>query len=579
MSKPSLAETHPELAKQWHPTKNGELTPRGVTYGSKRKVWWKCEVADDHEWRSKINDRSSGNGCPCCSGHKVVYSNCLATKNSDLAKEWHPTKNNDLTPFDVVAGTGRKVWWKCNIADDHEWQASIDNRTNGTKCPCCSGKKTVSSNSFAILKPDLAAEWHPTNNGDLKPYNFTIKSGKKVWWRCDKADDHEWSAKISDRSNGSDCPYCNGNKVVLSNCLATTHPDLAKEWHPTKNEKLTPSDVTNGSGKKVWWKCNVADDHEWRATIIDRQKGNCPCCNGKKVVLSNCLQTINPDLAREWHTTKNGDLTPFDVTSNSHKKVWWKCDKADDHEWKASINNRSNGNGCSCCSGKTVVTSNCLATTNPELAKEWHPTKNAGLTPYDVTKQSHKKVWWQCDKGNDHRWLSTTANRNIGNKCPYCDLTPQSRQELIITFELKTIFKNIDPKGFKTILDRRLRAIDIFIPLLKLAIEFDGSFWHKDKKALDKIKSEMLMDEGYKVIRIREEPLKKIHENDIISPHPYNGKQITDNILKRILELYDLDSKVRNKIEVYLEKDSLQNEKGLDRYIDQILTEKAERSI
>ena len=166
-----------------------------------------------------------------------------------------------------------------------------------------------------------------------------------------------------------------------------------------------------------------------------------------------------------------------------------------------------------------------------------------------------------------------------GKGCPYCTLTPQSKQELIITFEIKTIFKNIDPKGFKTRLDGKLRAIDIFIPSLKLAVEFDGSFWHKDKLALDKIKSEMLMDEGYKVIRIREEPLKNIHENDILSPHPYNGKQITDNILKRILELYNLDSKTRDKIEIYLEKNDLQNEKGLDRYIDQILTEKAERSI
>ena len=575
-----LATTNPDLAKEWHPTKNGELTPKDITNGNDKKVWWICDKADDHEWEAVIHSRTYGIGCPCCSNQKTVLSNCLATLNSALAKEWHPTKNGNLTPFDFTPKSGKKVWWKCDKANDHEWLSTIANRSYHKGCPICEGKKVVSSNCLAILNPGLAEEWHPTKNGTLTPYNFTVQSHKQVWWKCNKADDHEWKASIGNRSRGSDCPYCSNKKVTLSNCLQTTHPNLAKEWHPTKNQKLNPNDVTYGSTKKVWWKCDKADDHEWEATINSRSYGGgCACCSGKKVVLSNCLQTINPDLAREWHTTKNGDLTPFDVTSNSHKKVWWKCDKADDHEWKASINNRSNGNGCSCCSGKTVVTSNCLATTNPELAKEWHPTKNAGLTPYDVTKQSHKKVWWQCDKGNDHRWLSTTANRNIGNKCPYCDLTPQSRQELIITFELKTIFKNIDPKGFKTILDRRLRAIDIFIPLLKLAIEFDGSFWHKDKKALDKIKSEMLMDEGYKVIRIREEPLKKIHENDIISPHPYNGKQITDNILKRILELYDLDSKVRNKIEVYLEKDSLQNEKGLDRYIDQILTEKAERSI
>ena len=85
----------------------------------------------------------------------------------------------------------------------------------------------------------------------------------------------------------------------------------------------------------------------------------------------------------------------------------------------------------------------------------------------------------------------------------------------------------------------------------------------------------MLMDEGYQVIRIREEPLKKIHENDIISSLPYNGKEITNNILKRILELYPFKGPLKQKIQNYISKDGLQNEKALDKYIDQILEEKA----
>ena len=79
MSKLSLAEANPELAKQWHPTKNGELTPGDVTHGSHKKVWWKCEVADDHEWESVIKNRSNGTTCLCCSNQKIVLSNCLAT--------------------------------------------------------------------------------------------------------------------------------------------------------------------------------------------------------------------------------------------------------------------------------------------------------------------------------------------------------------------------------------------------------------------------------------------------------------------------------------------------------------------
>ena len=139
------------------------------------------------------------------------------------------------------------------------------------------------------------------------------------------------------------------------------------------------------------------------------------------------------------------------------------------------------------------------------------------------------------------------------------------------------LFKNIDPKGLKTRLKGRLRAIDIFIPKLNLCIEFDGSYWHKGKRELDKIKSEMLFEEGFKLIRVREEPLKKIYETDVISKQPYNGKQVTDDILSVILDMYKLDDKIVSKIKDYQSKDKLQNEKGLERYIDKILTEKAEK--
>jgi len=61
------------------------------------------------------------------------------------------------------------------------------------------------------------------------------------------------------------------------------------------------------------------------------------------------LAEVNPELAKQWHSTKNGNLTPFDVSAGSHNKVWWKCSKGDDHEWEASIKSRNNGNGCPIC--------------------------------------------------------------------------------------------------------------------------------------------------------------------------------------------------------------------------------------
>ena len=86
-------------------------------------------------------------------------------------------------------------------------------------------------------------------------------------------------------------------------------------------------------------------------------------------VKSNCLATLNPTLANEWHPTKNGELTPNKVTPSSGKKVWWKCPKGNDHEWQAIIANRNKGIGCPICSNQKVARSNCLGTVNPELSK------------------------------------------------------------------------------------------------------------------------------------------------------------------------------------------------------------------
>ena len=136
------------------------------------------------------------------------------------------------------------------------------------------------------------------------------------------------------------------SKVSSENNLRIANPDLAAQWHPSKNEKLTPDEVTSFSNRKVWWLC--ASGHEWSATVANRGNGQgCPYCRNQRVNEENCLQAVNPSLAQEWHPTKNGRLTPKDVTSFSNKKAWWRCPRG--HEWVTKIYNRSNGHGCPHC--------------------------------------------------------------------------------------------------------------------------------------------------------------------------------------------------------------------------------------
>lgn len=213
--------------------------------------------------------------------------------------------------------------------------------------------------------------------------------------------------------------------IIGVNDLKSVNSQLAKEWHPTKNGTLKPEHVTKASHKKVWWKCFKG--HEWEAVIASRAKGvGCPFCSGRRAIPGETdLATIYPDLASEWHPVKNGEL-PTQVSKGSNKKVWWQC--AEGHVWKAKPNSRTKGYGCPFCSGRRAISGKTdLATIHPELAAEWHPTKNGELTPNQVTKASGKKVWWKCAQcGNE--WQDTVAHRSSGRGCSQCKKTTKQSQ-------------------------------------------------------------------------------------------------------------------------------------------------------
>ncbi|MGI5195652.1 zinc-ribbon domain-containing protein [Streptomyces sp. CA-288835] len=193
----------------------------------------------------------------------------------DVASEWHPTRNGDMTPDSVAAGSSRKVWWlgKCG----HEWEAVVHTRRGGCGCPYCGSRKVGFGNDLATKSPDIAHEWHPTRNGDLRPDLVAPRSNRNVWWLglCG----HEWEAVIANRTGRarSGCPYCANQKVGYGNDLATRHPELAAEWHPSKNGDLTPEQVPYGARRNVWWRC--ARGHEWRAMVFKRSSGSsCSKC-------------------------------------------------------------------------------------------------------------------------------------------------------------------------------------------------------------------------------------------------------------------------------------------------------------
>ena len=340
-----LKTVNPTLAQEWNYEKNGNSLPENFLPNSGKKVWWKCK--ESHEWMQTIDKRSNGVGCPYCSGLYVTKGqNDLQTINPDLAQEWHYEKNGKLTPMDVTPHSDKKVWWKCK--EGHEWKTQVKNRTRVTGCPYCSGKQVLNGfNDLATVNPALAAEWNYEKNGDLTPSNFTANGKAKLWWKCKEG--HEWQATIANRNYGTGCPICSNKRILAGfNDFKSVNPTVANEWNYEKNGNLKPDSFAPNSGKTVWWKCKQG--HEWQARIAERNKGNgCPYCSSHRVLKGyNDLQTLNPDLAKEWHYEKNGKSSTADVLPNSNNKAWWKCGVCG-YEWEALICNRNKGNGCPEC--------------------------------------------------------------------------------------------------------------------------------------------------------------------------------------------------------------------------------------
>ena len=314
----------------------------------------------------------------------------LSESHRELAAEadgWDPST--------VTAGVNRKVPWICPRG--HRYEASINNRSNGTGCPICAGRRVlVGYNDLATTHEDLAKE---SVVGDARA--VTAGSGQRLRWRCARG--HEWEAPVAGRVRGEGCPVCAGRAVVVGeNDLATTHPEIAGGAHG-----WDPSTVVAGSNRRVAWHC--AEGHEWEASVINRTRGHrCPYCAGQRVLAGyNDLATTHPELVKEVE-----GWDPTTVIAGTGKRLAWRCSLG--HTWIARGAERVKGKGCPYCAGiKVLAGYNDLATTDPDLASQAD-----GWDPTTVRGGNDKSQPWRCELG--HRWTATINSRKAGVGCPVC---------------------------------------------------------------------------------------------------------------------------------------------------------------
>lgn len=416
-----------------------------------------------------------------------------------LASEWHPTKNG-CSPEAVAAFSSKKAWWigKCG----HTWEAIIAVRSQGSGCPICCGQKVFRGvNDVATTHPEVVKHWHSSNQ--ILPTEVTAKSRKKVLWNCDCGE--VWATTVFQKVMGVNCK-CKRVKSTRTltkgvNDLATVSPEDAAEWHSTLNSK-TPSEIHAGSSQYAWWICTKG--HAWKTSpqLKVKKKFGCYYCSGRKVLAGfNDLLTLNPSVAHLWHPAKNGHLQPDRVSAVSNKKIWWLGECT--HAWQATVTSMNKsaatGNsGCPFCSNKKLLTGfNDLATHSSPLAKEWHPTKNGTMTPQDITFGSKNKVWWMCENG--HEWTYEVGGRfHRGDGCQQC-WTPGSKEEDLVR---EYVLPESEPSPLPLLfLSRKIIHVDGLQE--ENIFEYDGSYWHKKTIKRDRKKTLILLENGYRVFRVR----------------------------------------------------------------------------
>lgn len=267
-----LATTNPEIAAEWS-TKNLPTTPQSVVSGSGKKYWWVCPLG--HDYLASVHDRTIAKGCSICAGKKVLAGfNDFQHTFPEAAKFWD-YKGNRVGPDEVVRRSHKSFWFVC--AEGHSSRQSLVSVRRAGQCAVCAGQRVVIGyNDLASQEPEISNEWDWDKNHPLSPNEITPGSGRDTWWKCSFG--HSWRAAPYTRRKGIGCPICINRLVQQGvNDLATTHPELAMEWHPRKNQPIQKNEVNAGSPELFWWQCEKG--HEWRASANNRKRGtDCPAC-------------------------------------------------------------------------------------------------------------------------------------------------------------------------------------------------------------------------------------------------------------------------------------------------------------
>ncbi len=364
-----FSKLYPELAKCWHPTKNGDFEMDDYTPGSHYNAWWICNDAECgciHEYQQIIyvkmdsykNLKDGQSHCTYCNDTHCDYHKSLAYLRPELLEEWDYELNGDLDPKTIHLNSNKIINWICKkgckykneiVTNDkinidkckHRWKTDVYHRTiKKSQCPYClvSPQSICYHQSIEFLIPQLAKEFHPILNKKSKPHELSIRSNERIFWKCqigcvhkDKNEDercqHIWTCSVNSRTRFiklnenreiieiklTQCPFCikSPQQICKHQSLGYLYPEYIEEWD-NKN-KDTIFDISVGSQKNISWICKNkhenGENHTFNLQPYERIQRNmdCPFCRNKSINILHdfLIQHYKIKLEKKFDWSKN----------------------------------------------------------------------------------------------------------------------------------------------------------------------------------------------------------------------------------------------------------------------------------
>lgn len=403
-------------------------------------------------------------------------------------------------------------------------------------------------------------------HGDKYDYSKTLyeKTHQKVVIICQKHGDFLQTPANHLRNQG--CDKCADTKNGFRQRKSTEQfIKEAKEIFGDEYLYNKTNYITNHN--EVIITCQIHGDFLKKPLKHLSSKQGCPICGNKK---GREKRKVSLDVFLSRVEKKFGSKFEFPNIqsqyngSNSDDKITIVC-KACKVEYNQAPYIFMRSNGCVNCIMRELhkpAKGESLGDLYPNSIKLWGDNNN--FTPFDFYPNSGKKMNWICPTCNSTFVRSIQAQfikRNIG--CKNCKSRIHYTEKKIL-FELKTFFPDIVGDGIG-------RQVDMFIPSLNLIIEYDGINWHKGAKyQKDKIKTDKLIEDGYKVIRLRETPLKPITQDDILidvisQNSPKQQALSIKKVVHKILNNLNFPLTIADE---YLKSNVLNGEKEFNEWLD-----------